>query len=62
VKIKSGWILQFKFSLKQQKVIIVEGAVQFSGITQQPVQLHPEPLTVIFNAGVNQFVQNGVIA
>ena len=47
--------------VEQQQIIFIERSVQFSAVTQQSVQLSPELLTVIFYAGVNQLVQNGVI-
>jgi hypothetical protein len=45
----------------QQKLIRAELFICFFGITQQHVHLIPEPLAVIFDTGVNQLVQNGVV-
>ena len=56
-----GSFLQFNPSSKQLQIILIEGAIQFSGVAQQPVHIIPEAMSVIFYAGVNQFVQYGVI-
>ena len=45
----------------QQKLIRAELFIYFFGITQQNVHLIPEPPAVIFDTGMNQLMQNGVV-